>query len=199
MAVGEKHGSAPAGTAATEPPTVHDADGRRAAAAIDGLLRRVARGDAKAFARVCDQVSGAVYGLVRRIVVDQSQAEQVAAEVLVDVWRSASHFSPAEGSGLSWVITIARHRAMSQASAAGDGRTANLAPSAATGMATERSAGSLLTHHVLASLPRPQQQAVLLASCGYTWRQAAVLAGVPAGTAAERLREGLLELSSHPE
>jgi hypothetical protein len=37
---------------------------------------------------------------------------------------------------------------------------------------------------------------VLLASCGYTWRQVADLVGVPAGTVAEWLRDGLLELNS---
>ena len=91
MAVEQKQGSPPAGAAATESPAVRG---------TDGLLRRVARGDAKAFAIVCDQVCGAVYGLVGRIVGDQSRAEQVAAEVLMEVWRSASHFSPAEGSGI---------------------------------------------------------------------------------------------------
>ena len=37
---------------------------------------------------------------------------------------------------------------------------------------------------------------MLLASSGYTWRQVAELPGVPAGTVAERLRDGLLSLGS---
>jgi hypothetical protein len=126
---------------------VRGADGRPGAAAVDGLLPRVACGDEEAFAGVCAQVSGAVYGLVLRIVGDQSRAEQVAEEVLVEVWRSASRFSPAEGSGLSWVMTMARRRAMSHA-AAGDGRAAGLRPSE---VVAERAAGSLLTHRGFAS------------------------------------------------
>jgi RNA polymerase sigma-70 factor (ECF subfamily) len=169
--------------------------GRPGAAVVDSLLPRVARGDEEAFAGVCDQVAAAVYGLVSRIVGDQSQAEQVAAEVLVEVWRSASRFSPAGGSGLSWVMTMARRRAMSHA-AAGDGRTAGLRPSE---VLADRAAGSLLTHRGLASLPGPQREAVLLASYGYTRRQAAELAGAPAGTVAEQLRDGLLGLSHRPE
>jgi RNA polymerase sigma-70 factor, ECF subfamily len=192
MAVGETRGSRPAGTA---PPPARGEDGRTGAAAVDGLLPRVARGDEEAFAEVCDQVSGAVYGLVRQIVRDQSQAEQVTAEVLVEVWRSASRFSPAEGSGLSWVMTMARRRAIRHAAAASDGRTAGPGSSGAAGLGT----GSLLAHHGIASLPGPQREALLLACCGYTWRQAADLTGVPAGTVAERLREGLLGLSSRPE
>jgi RNA polymerase sigma-70 factor, ECF subfamily len=196
IAAGQKRGSRPA---ATEPPAERGEGGRPGAAAVDGFLPRVAHGDAEAFAGVYDQVAGAVYGLVLRIVGDQSRAEQVAAAVLVEVWRSAPRFSPAEGSGLSWVMTMARRRAMRHAGAAGDGRTAGLRPSAAAGVIAERAAGSLLEHRGLASLPGPQREAVLLACCGYTWRQAADLAGVPAGTVAGRLREGLLGLGSRPQ
>jgi RNA polymerase sigma-70 factor, ECF subfamily len=168
--------------------------GRPGAAAVDGLLPRVARGDAAAFAGVCDQVAGAVYGLVHRIVGDQSRAEQVASEALVEVWRSASRFSPAEGSGVSWVMTVARRHAMSHAVVvAGDDHAAGPGPS---GVRAERAAGDLLAHRGLASLAGPQREAVLLASCGYTRQQAADLAGVPADTLAERLREGLLGLNA---
>jgi RNA polymerase sigma-70 factor (ECF subfamily) len=147
---------------------------------------------------VGQKVSGAVYGLVRRIIRDQSQAEQLAAGVLLEVWRSASRFSPAEGSGLEWVMTLARRRAVSRA-AVDNARTAGLVPSGHPGVAAERVAGSLQTHRGLASLPEPEREAVLLASSGYTWRQVAELLGVPAGTVAERLRDGLLSLGSTPE
>jgi RNA polymerase sigma-70 factor, ECF subfamily len=185
MAVGHKR--------ALRPPDGPDAT------TIDGLLARVGRGDASAFASVCDQVSGAVCGLVRRIVWDQSRADQVAAEALVEVWRSASRFSPAEGSGLSWVMTIARRRALRQAGAAADGRAAMAATLARAGVAPERAAASLVAHRGLSSLPGPQREAVLLACCGCTWLEMADLTGVPAATAAERLRDGLRGLSGRPE
>lgn len=195
MAVGQKGNSRPAGT---EPAAGRDEDRQRGAPVLDDLLPRVARGDTEAFTAVCDQVSGAVYGLVRRIIRDQSQAEQLAAGVLLEVWRSASRFSPAEGSGLEWVMTLARRRAVSRA-AVDNARTAGLVPSGPPGVAAERVAGSLQTHRGLASLPEPEREAVLLASSGYTWRQVAELLGVPAGTVAERLRDGLLSLGSTPE
>lgn len=166
-------------------------DARPGAAAVDGLLLQVARGDAEAFAAVFDQVADAVYGLVSRIVADRAGAEQVAAEVLAEVRWSASRFSPAEGSGLGWIMAMARRRAVSHAGAAGDGRANGPGPSGA-----ERAGGSLLAHPGLASLPGPQREAVLLACCGYTCQQAAELTGIPAGTAAERLRQGLLGLGS---
>jgi RNA polymerase sigma-70 factor (ECF subfamily) len=195
MAVGQKRNSRSAGT---EAPTARARDEPAAAPVLDDLLPRVARGDTEAFGAVCDQVSGAVYGLVRRIIGDQSRAEQVAAGVLLEVWRSASRFSPAEGSGLEWVTTMARRRAVSRA-AADNARAAGLVPSGTPGVSKARAVGSLPVHRGLASLPEPQREAVLLASSGYTWRQVAELLGVPAGTVAERLRDGLLSLGGAPE
>jgi RNA polymerase sigma-70 factor, ECF subfamily len=167
---------------------------RPAARTVDSLLRRVAHGDAEAFTAVYDQVADEVYGLVSRIVGDQSQAERVAEEVLTEVWRSAPRFSPAAGSGLNWIMTMARRRAVSQVRAARDGRAAELKPAGAA-VEAEQAAGSLPTHPGVESLPGPQREAVLLAWCGHTWRQVADLAGIPAATAAELVREGLLGLS----
>jgi hypothetical protein len=94
MAVGQKRGSRPAGA---ESPAVRGEDGQPVAASVDDLLARVAHGDAEAFAAVYDQVAGAVHGLMSRIVEDQSRAEQLTADALVEVWRSASQFRPAWG------------------------------------------------------------------------------------------------------
>jgi RNA polymerase sigma-70 factor, ECF subfamily len=193
VAVGKERG-ARAGD--TESPAVPGADERLGAAAVDGLLRRVARGDAGAFAAVYDQVAGTVYGLVSRIVGDQSRAEQVTAEVLTEVWRSASRFRPAEASGLSWIMTMARRRAISHAGAAADGLMAGPEPSGPAGTVAEQAAESLLPHPGIALLPAPRREAVLLAWCGYTWQQIAELAGAPADTADGRLREDLLGLSN---
>ena len=104
-----------------------------------------------------------------------------------------------EGSGISWVMTMARRRAMGHAGAAGDGRAAGLRPSGAAGVVAEPAMRSVLAHRGLATLPGPQREAVLLACCGDTRRQVADLAGVPADAVAERLREGLLGLSSRPQ
>lgn len=82
------------------------------AAAVDGLLVHVARGDMEALGAVCDQVSGPVYGLVNRIVGDQGRSEQVTEEVLLEVWRTASRFRPSEGSGLAWIIAMAQRCAV---------------------------------------------------------------------------------------
>jgi len=47
---------------------------------LDGLLSKVARGDEAAFASLYDQLAGPVYGLIRRVVRDPAQSEEVAQE-----------------------------------------------------------------------------------------------------------------------
>ncbi|HYK33822.1 MAG TPA: sigma factor, partial [Streptosporangiaceae bacterium] len=64
---------------------------------LDRLLAQVAKGDEQAFASVYDQLAGPVYGLIRRVVRNPAQSEEVAQEVLLEVWRAASRFDPSKG------------------------------------------------------------------------------------------------------
>jgi hypothetical protein len=79
---------------------------------LGDLLTHVARGDQTAFERVYDEVSGPVYGLALRIVRDPAQSEEVAQEVLVEVWRTASRYEAGRGSAMSWVMMLAHRRAV---------------------------------------------------------------------------------------
>lgn len=78
----------------------------------DELLVLVAGGDQKAFEELYGLVSGPVFGLVRRVVRDPAQTEEVAQEVLLELWRSAARFDRRRGSALSWILTLAHRRAV---------------------------------------------------------------------------------------
>ena len=79
---------------------------------LAALLRACALGDEDAFARLYDAVSARVYGLVLRVVRDPAQSEEVAQEVLVEVWRTAPRYDPARGSALTWTLMLAHRRAV---------------------------------------------------------------------------------------
>lgn len=72
---------------------VHISEAPSAGPDLQELLDLVARGDQAAFAKVYDAVCGPVLGLVRSVLRDPAQSEEVAQEVLVEVWRTA----PASG------------------------------------------------------------------------------------------------------
>lgn len=79
---------------------------------LQELLVAVARGDEAAFARVYDAVAGPVLGLVRSVLRDPAQSEEVAQEVLVEVWQTATRFQASRGSAMTWVMTLAHRRAV---------------------------------------------------------------------------------------
>lgn len=79
---------------------------------LDALLRRVADGDADAFAALYDATCARVFGLVLRVLRDFGYSEETTQDVYAQIWRSADGFDPAEGSALAWLMTLAHRRAV---------------------------------------------------------------------------------------
>jgi RNA polymerase sigma-70 factor (ECF subfamily) len=164
-------------------------------------LARVARGDQGAFENVYDKFSGPVYGLVRKVLRDPAQSEEVAQEVLLEVWRTASRFDPARGSAASWVLTIAHRRAIDRvrSESAAVAREQRLAPGPVAGddvaELVETELDRQRIRRCLSALTPLQSEAVKLAYYGgYSYPQVAELLGVPLGTIKTRIRDGLIRL-----
>ncbi|MEU4151910.1 MULTISPECIES: sigma-70 family RNA polymerase sigma factor [unclassified Streptomyces] len=169
----------------------------------DQLLVRVAGGDQKAFEELYALVSGPVFGLVRRIVRDPAQSEEVVQDVLLELWRSASRFDPARGSALSWILTLAHRRAVDRVRsvrAAGEReqREALRAGEPAFDHVSEEVEAGLereWVRHCLDRLTALQRQSVTLAYYdGYTYREVAERLSLPLGTVKTRMRDGLIRL-----
>jgi RNA polymerase sigma-70 factor (ECF subfamily) len=169
------------------------------------LMHRVALGDEEAFARLYDLTAPRVYGLCLRVVRDPAQAEEVAQEVLIEVWRTATRFDERRGSAGAWVATIAHRRAVDRvrsAQASGDRERRAAAGDAPTGEAYDavaEAAAVRLEHRqvrrCLKTLTELQRQAVTLAYYGgHTYRQVAVLLEAAVPTVKSRIRDGLVKL-----
>jgi len=65
------------------------------------LLLEVARGDREAFEAVCRRIAAPAFGTVRAVVRDPRQSEEVAQEVLVEVWQQASRYESGRGSAMA--------------------------------------------------------------------------------------------------
>ncbi|MFF3463455.1 sigma-70 family RNA polymerase sigma factor [Streptomyces sp. NPDC002619] len=169
----------------------------------DELLVLVADGDQKAFEELYGLVSGPVFGLVRRVVRDPAQSEEVAQEVLLELWRSAPRFDPGRGSALSWILNLAHRRAVDRvrsARAAGEReeREARRAHRPAFDQVSEEVEAGLEREWVRRCLDRLtalQRQSVTLAYYdGYTYREVAERLSLPLGTVKTRMRDGLTRL-----
>lgn len=170
---------------------------------LSELLCAVARGDQEAFGRLYDAVSGPVLGLVTGVLRDPAQSEEVAQEVMVEMWRTAARFRPDRGSAMTWVLTLAHRRAVDRvrsASAAADRehRAALLERTPAFDDVTEQVEARLEREQVrrcLRTLTELQRQSVTLAYYrGLTYREVAELLSLPLGTVKTRLRDGLIRL-----
>jgi RNA polymerase sigma-70 factor, ECF subfamily len=76
------------------------------------LLAAVAKGDAAAFERVYRATSAKLYGIVLRIVRRADVAYEIMVETYLKVWTTAGEFDPAAASPLTWMLAIARNRAI---------------------------------------------------------------------------------------
>ena len=179
------------------------ADPRPERSEIDALLHAVARGDDAAFARIYDLLAPRVFGLAGRVLRDPAQAEEMAQEVLVEVWRTASRFDAQRGSGLSWVLTIAHRRTVDRVrseQAASDrlqkvGAASVQVPydevADQVGTRLERQQ----VRRCLDGLTPLQKEAVTLAYYGgHTYREVATLLGAALPTVKTRMRDGLIRL-----
>ncbi|NKX54757.1 ECF RNA polymerase sigma factor SigK [Arthrobacter sp. E918] len=169
----------------------------------EDLIRRVALGDEAAFEALYDAVSPTVFGLVRRIVRDPAQSEEVTQEIFVEVWQQATRFDADRGRALSWILVMAHRRAVdrvraSQASTERDLRQGikeyqdsydDVQESVETKLEAER------VLKAMESLTAAQQEAIRLAYYGgYTHQEVANLLRVPVGTVKTRIRDGMIRL-----
>lgn len=168
------------------------------------LLRGVAAGDEAAFAALYDRTSALVFGLVRRIVGDESAAEDVLLDVYMQVWRQASSYNEVRGRPTAWLLTIARSRALDhlRSTQGRERRRAepldtayNLGIAGGIEEAAEQSEIRAKVRAALDELPVEQREVVELAYFGgLSQSEIAAYLNQPLGTVKTRARLALMKL-----
>jgi RNA polymerase sigma-70 factor (ECF subfamily) len=73
------------------------------------LIGRVAEGDREAFRRLFEHFAPRVKGLMLKAGASSDDAEEIAQETLLAVWRKAAQFDPVSAGASAWIFTIARN------------------------------------------------------------------------------------------
>lgn len=168
------------------------------------LLHAIARGDEQALASLYDRYRVILFSLVLRILHSRDDAEDVLQELFLQVWKRASDFDESRGRPFTWLVTLARSRAIDRLRSQG-ARDRAVAESARDAVAADewvdavdeaiRSEQSAVVRRALAELPEEQRRALLLAYFeGLTQTEIAARLGAPLGTIKTRMRSGMMKL-----
>lgn len=174
------------------------------------LVRRIASDDEAALSRLYDATHRMVFGLVFGILRDHGAAEEVTMDVYHQVWRQARNFDGGRGSATTWILTLARSRAIDRMRSRIRVRT-NVEPlesAAAIADATpgpDEDAATIERRRriarALAALPEEQRTVIETAYYGgMSHSEIADALGTPLGTVKTRIRLGMTRLREllHP-
>jgi hypothetical protein len=70
-------------------------------------VERCSHQDASAVGRLYDKSSSLIYSLVRRILGDEADAEEVTLDTYTQICRVAPSYDPSRGNVTAWIVTIA--------------------------------------------------------------------------------------------
>ncbi len=76
------------------------------------IMKKVASYDSKALEALYNRYSSILYTLIKTIVSDAKLAEEVLSDVFVIIWRKVNHFDFEKGNVYTWLITLARNKAV---------------------------------------------------------------------------------------
>lgn len=169
----------------------------------EDLLIQVAQSDAEAFAQLYDRLAPRVFGLVRHLLRDEAQSEEVTQEIFVEAWQYAARFDPERSSAVTWLLTIAHRRAVDRIRSSQASRERDLK----IGVQNFQESYDGLEDHVvlldeshrmikaMGQLTEPQRNAIYLAYfSGLTHFEIAEHLELPVGTVKTRIRDGMKKL-----
>lgn len=159
------------------------------------LATSVAAGDVDALRAIHARYGPVVFGLLRRTLRDEMTAEDVFQQVMTEVWQRASSFDATRGSLTTWMLTLARSRAideMRRRQPTPVDPATIAATSATTDADFEQAVAEWELADLLQRLPSDEREVLALRMVAdLSQSQIAERTGLPVGTVKTRMTRGL--------
>lgn len=159
------------------------------------LILQVARGQQAALGALYDRHSGVLLAILRRVLRDTQEAEDVLHEVFLEVWQHAADFDPGRGSVRSWLVMRARSRGLDRWRVLVRQRSLPKEPIFSSDASNAAAAESLSVRRALSNLA-PELRTLLELGYfeGMSSAEIATHQGLPIGTVKSRVARALAEL-----
>jgi RNA polymerase sigma-70 factor (ECF subfamily) len=165
------------------------------------LIERLTQKDKSALEYLYDHYSGALYGVILRIVNSESIAEEVLQDAFVKIWDKIASYDAQKGALFTWMMTISRNLALDKLRSKGykkEKKTDDIENN--VHITDHRHSTEINTEHIgvkdmLNELHEEQRFVVeMLYFRGYTQSELAKEYGIPLGTVKTRLRSAIIKL-----
>ncbi|KPF83795.1 RNA polymerase subunit sigma [Brevundimonas sp. AAP58] len=168
-------------------------------------LVQAGQGDRSAFRTVYEATSAKLFGVCLRILPDRQSAEDVLQDTYVTVWRKAASFDASRASPITWLVTIARNRAIDRLRSAAPMKNAapvedahDLADAGPLASDVVEQADEAARLNTCLETLEDRARAVIRTAFfeGATYDELAQRENVPLGTMKSWIRRGLMRLRS---
>ncbi len=165
------------------------------------LLKQKSR---QGFDYLYKQYSGALYGIVRKVIADEQTAQDVLQEVFVKIWNNIDKFDPAKGRLYTWMLNLARNASIDKLRSKGEimkGKIhtgEDIVYNKENDLSTEQQTDAIGLRKVVADLKPEYQSIVELAYFkGFTLDEISKSLDLPLGTVKTRMRKAMSLLREH--
>jgi RNA polymerase sigma-70 factor, ECF subfamily len=156
------------------------------------LMRRIDRREAGALHELYQQYHAPVYGYLLRVLQDPSDAEDVAQDIFLTIWKGPRRWRSQQGRLINWLIAVARNQAVDRIRRHARSVEARVA---VTGELPALSDDHRVLRDLLAQLPADLQRPITCVFfLGMDESEIARDLGVSPAEAKRRLRAGLQAL-----
>lgn len=168
---------------------------------INSLVKALQNGDESAFSKLYDMYSGALYGLILKIVLDEEIAQDVLQDSFVKIWKNCQSYAQEKGSFYTWMLNICRNTAIDSIRKSKKERENKIQKEADNVSSLNHESININTIGLMELIDKlPEEQRIVIDYLyfrGYTQQELSDELNIPLGTVKTRARNAVIELKDH--